>query len=339
LTRSGERVAIVGWLDQAIPPATGAWNQVVVHPGDMKELLLQTLARLNPQQIAINYSLYNPKADGLSYGNYLRLQDMFKDTPFLARLVSADALVTRLRGRKSPSEVTLLREAIRHTDEIFATVKGYLRPGLTGREIYGFIQSEIERRNLQPAWSRDHCPIVTVGPLLPIGHTPPNDIVLQCGWTLQIDMGVKANGYCSDFQRMWYVLEEGETTPPPEVQRLFTAVRQGVDAAIEKIRPGAPTWEPPVAGRDVLVKAGYPEIKFGMGHQLGRATHDGGPGLQFRKEGTPEWLMEPGNVFTAEGLETLVEGRGWVSLEEDVLVTDTGHQVLTHPQTELWLVH
>src|SRR5690606_8458427 len=140
---------------------------------------------VKPRRIAINYAQHNTKADGLSYGRYLWLQEALRDTPFLERLVSAEELITKLRGRKSPGEVTLIREAIARTDEIFEQVKEFLQPGRTGRQIYDFILNEVAQRRLETSWSRDHCPIVTVGPVAPIGHTPPGDAALQRGWTLQ----------------------------------------------------------------------------------------------------------------------------------------------------------
>lgn len=338
LTRAGERIALVGGLDVAIPRATGVWDQVIDYEGEMGKALVSLLDRVNPSRIAINYAQHNTKADGLSYGRYLWLQEVLSDTPFLERLVSAEELITKLRGRKSPGEVALIREAIARTDEIFEEVKWFLQPGRTGRQIYDFILSEVAERRLETSWSRDHCPIVTVGPVAPIGHTPPGDAVLQRGWTLQIDFGVKYNGFCADFQRMWYVLKPGESRPPADVQRLFDTIRRGVDAIIDGIKPGAPVWKPAQAASEVLVEAGYPEFKFSVGHQLGRATHDGSPGLVRWREDLPPWVIETGNVFTAEGLETFLDGRGWISLEDDVLVTESGNEVLTTQQRELWLV-
>ena len=338
LTRTGERIAMCGGLDVAIPVGTGVWDQVINHQGKMGSALIETLTRLQPRQIAINYSRTNPKADGLSYGKYLWLQEALAGTLFFERLISAEVLIAKLRGRKSPGEIAQLRAAIVRTDEIFDAVKAYIQPGRTGREIYDFILAEVARRGWETSWSRDHCPVVTVGPVAPIGHTPPGEAALERGWTLQIDFGVKYNGFCADFQRMWYLLEDGETLPPPEVQRLFDTIRRGVDAIIENIKPGAPVWKPAEAAAEVLVSAGYPEFQYGVGHQIGRATHDGTPGLRRRSESVSEQVMEVGNVFTAEGLETFIEGRGWISLEDDVLVTNDGNEVLTSQQRALWLI-
>ena len=338
LTRSGERIALVGGLDTAIPSATGVWNRVIDFESNLTVTLVKILTEINPQSIAINYATYNPKADGLSHGKYLWLQNTLANTPFAERLISAETLIGKLRGRKSPGELALIRAAIVQTDEIFEEVKDYLQPGRTGLEIYNFIHAEVKRRGLETSWSRDHCPVVTVGPVAPIGHTPPGNTVLERGWTLQIDFGIKYKGLCADFQRMWYVLEDGETQPPDDVLHLFNTIRQGIDAAIDCIQPGVATWRPAEAARKVLVDAGYPEFPYGVGHQLGRATHDGHPGLGVYVEGLPEWYMEVGNVFTVEGLETFLENRGWISLEDNVLVTETGHEILTTQQRELWLI-
>lgn len=338
LTRKGDCIALVGGLDQAIPPSTGVWNQVVVHKGDLREPLLEILDRLDPRQIAINYSLTSPKADGLSYGNYLRLEKILAGSVYAGRLTSAESVILKLRGRKSSGEIAILRKAIEQTDAIFAALGRFLKPGVTGREIFDFIQDQVAQRGLQTSWSRDHCPIVTVGPVEYMGHTPPGDTPTRRGETLQIDFGVKYNGMCSDMQRMWYFLDHGETQAPAAVQRAFDTVKTGLDTIIGLLQPGTPTWKPAEAARKVLVGAGYPENKYSVGHQLGRATHDGGPGLARRGEGDPEWLMEPGNVFTTEGLETRVAGHGWVSLEEDVQVTASGPLVLTERQADFWYV-
>ena len=126
--------------------------------------------------------------------------------------------------------------------------------------------------------------------------------------------------------------------PPAEVRRLFDTIRRGVDAIIEQLKDGEPTWKPAAAAQEVLVGAGYPAFTYGVGHQIGRATHDGGAGLGRFTDNTPQQYIEAGNVFTAEGLETFLDGRGWISLEDDVWVTERGNEVLTPQQRELWLI-
>ncbi|MHB9033225.1 MAG: M24 family metallopeptidase [Anaerolineae bacterium] len=340
LTRTGERIALVGQLDAALPASTGVWD-TIVHRGQasLAELLRAQLARLQPASIALNYSTTNAMADGLTYGKFLWLQRALAGTPWAERLACGEELAGRLRAAKTPAEISLIRAALAGTYEILALLQAWLRPGRTGREVHRFILDETARRGWQPSWTPDHCPVVTIGPVAAMGHTPPGAEQLLPGQVMQLDYGVRREGYCADIQRMWYCPQPGEAAAPAEVQRLFAAIQAGIRAAARELRPGVPTWRPAPAALKVLVDAGYPEPVYGVGHQLGRATHDGGAGLIRRLEpGQQELTIEAGSVYTVEGLETLVPGRGWVSQEEDVLVTPDGPELLSNPQSEIWLV-
>jgi Xaa-Pro aminopeptidase len=138
---------------------------------------------------------------------------------------------------------------------------------------------------------------------------------------------------------MWYVRREGETDPLPEVRRAFDAVVRALEAGAAALRPGVRGYEVDAAARRVIVEAGYPEFKHGLGHGLGRAVHDGGTMLG------PRWpcygkmtesVVEPGNVFTLElGVMTKA---GYIGLEEDVLVTGRGCEFLSSLIRELMLI-
>lgn len=339
LTRQGGKIAIVGGLDQAIPGSTGVWEDVRIYTKNANELLLEILAETNPSTIAINYSQNNSLADGLTYGKYLSLTEALKDTPFAGRLVSAEKLAAGLRSVKSPEEINKIKVAISKTDEVFRRLRAYLRPGLGGMEIFGFIQEQITTLGAASAWSRYNCPVLTIGPVQYMGHTPPPaDRKLEKGWLLQVDLGLRFDGYCSDFQRMFYALADGEDGPPGEVLSLFQNVHDGITDMINAIKPSVPNDYPSSLGFARITGHGFPEPKYSAGHQLGRAVHDGGAGLINFRTPRPECLIEEGNVFTVEGLETRLDNYGWVSLEEDVAVTAEGCQVLTDRQNEIYCI-
>jgi Xaa-Pro aminopeptidase len=154
-----------------------------------------------------------------------------------------------------------------------------------------------------------------------------------------MDFGVKQDRFCSDLQRMWYFLDSGETAPPDDIRRAWDACWGAIDAAFAELKPGAVGWEVDRASRDYLTAAGYPEYRHAVGHHLGRAVHDGSTllGPRWDRYGdTPNGIVEPGNIFTLE-LGVAVPGRGYIGLEEDVLVTGDGTEWLSNPQRELWL--
>ena len=339
VSATGERTAIVGRFDAPSVELLGAYD-VIGYDESIRPALRNAVEQLGPRSIALNYSESDPAADGLTHGLWRVLQDAFADMPYRERFISSEAIVNALRGRKSPEEVERIRAATRETEEIFDVVTATLAPGQSELEIADRMHEEIERRGLGYAWGRDHCPAVNAGPEKDVGHSPPGELRTRSGELLHVDFGVSRDDYCSDLQRVWYFPDGDETSAPDDVQRAWDALWASVDAGVAVLRPGAAGWEVDAAARESLVAAGYPEPMYALGHQLGRAAHDGGTVLAPRWDrygAAPFGLVEKGNVFTLE-YGTAVPGRGYIGLEEDVLVTADGVEWLSSPQRELWLV-
>jgi Xaa-Pro aminopeptidase len=339
ISATGERTAIVGRFDAPTVEEIGAY-QVIGYDESIRPALVETVERLAPRTIALNYSDSDAAADGLTHGLWRMLQETFADTPFVDRFMSSEAIVNALRGRKSPVEVQRIRDAIRETEEIFGVVTHGLRPGLSEVEVAALMHAEVERRGLGYAWGRDHCPAVNAGPEKDVGHAPPGHLLTRRGELLHVDFGVSREDYCSDLQRVWYLLDEGESTAPDEVLRAWDALWASMDAGAAVLRSDVAGWEVDAAARESLVGAGYPEPMYALGHQLGRSAHDGGTVLAPRWDrygAAPMGVVEEGNVFTLE-YGTDVPGRGYIGLEEDVLVTADGIEWLSTPQRDLWLV-
>jgi Xaa-Pro aminopeptidase len=338
--RNGQRVALVGRYDVAGVRESGLFPTIIGYDESIRDHLIDVLRRLDPLTIGLNYSLDDPTADGLTHGMFLHLCDLLADTPFPSRFVSAAPLLAKLRSRKTPAEVERIRAAVAVTEEIVDLVAQQIRPGVSEAQIAAFVHEEFRRRNLASAWSWDACPIVNSGPESEVGHGGPrNDIVVQPGHLVHIDLGVQRDGYCSDIQRMWYVRRPGETAPPPDVQRAFETVVRAIEAGAAALRPGARGYAVDAAARQVIVAAGYDEYRHALGHGLGRACHDGGPllGPRWPRYGkTPEMCVEAGNVYTLE--LGVVTAAGYIGIEEDVLVTDKGVEFLSTFQRRLWEV-
>jgi Xaa-Pro aminopeptidase len=337
LSRSGRHTAIIGHFDAENVRNLGVYHEVIGYHQGISQPLLAALDKLAPQSIALNYSQSDVAADGLTLGNYKTLLGYFKDTPYADRLLSAERIIGSLRGRKTQAEIQRVSAAIATTETLFNEVESYVQPGMTQRQIADFVRGRIEQLDLGYAWEEQYNPIVTCGPHSPYGHVEPGNVPLEKGHTLHMDLGVRQNGYCSDLQRMWYVLDDGETAAPPEVQHAFDTVYGAIKAGEGALRPGVPGWQVDAAARQHIVDAGYPEYMHAFGHLLGRSAHDGatvlGPQWE-RYKGICERPVEAGNIFTLE-LHVVVPNRGLMSLEEDVLVTENGVKYLSTPQTQL----
>jgi Xaa-Pro aminopeptidase len=322
----------VGNYDADPLVASGEWDEVIPYVQGIRSDLVAVLERIIPElarppRIGLDYSLDDPKADGLTHGMFLCFQDLVEGTRFENSCVSAEPLVAALRGRKAPEELRRIRRAIGETLEIFGEVERFAGLGRSEREIFDFAQGRILARGLGFSWDREGDPIVNSGPDSMIGHGRPSaDITVSPGHILHLDLGVLFEGYASDLQRSWFVLESGTPGIPAEVARAFTAVHGAITAGSRVLRPGIEGWRVDEAARTYIVAAGWPEYQHAVGHQVGRMAHDGGSVLAPRWERygrSPYLPIEAGQVFTLE-LGVVVEGRGYLGLEEMVLVTEDG---------------
>ena len=342
LTPDGSRIAIVGKYEDEAVRSTGAWSEVIPYVEGIRAPLIEVLRRIDPQTLAVNFSLDDVKADGLTHGMFLLLQEQLDGTPYGERLVIAADIIKALRGRKTPGEVERMRKAIATTEAIFAVTAEKMRPGTSEADIARFMHLEAAKRGVSLAWDPRQCPIVTTGPDSMVGHAYPSaDLAIEPGRVFHVDFGVRQDGYCSDLQRAWYVPAEGETAPPPGVKQAFDAVLGAIRIAAKTLRPGVKGWQVDAAARQAFVDAGYPQYQHATGHQVGRSAHDGGTvlGPRWERYGrTPHYTAEAGNVFTLElGVEN-ADGRGYLGLEEMVLVTEDGCEYLSTPQTDLPLL-
>ena len=340
ITRDGETIVIAGSLDVAGIRDAGRYRTVIPYVQGIREELLAVLTRINPRRIAINYSTDSVMADGLTHGMYLLLTGMLEGTKFAHRLVSSQEVFSALRGRKTEKEVRYIKQAIRLTLDIYDRVTGFLAPGKSEQDVANFILREVKRHGVELAWDRDHCPAVFTGPEHAGAHYGPTKRKIAPGHVLNIDFGVKVHGYCSDLQRTWYIRRTGETRAPKEVQRGFSVIRDSIRLAADALRPGVVSWKIDAIARDHIVANGYPEYPHALGHQVGRAAHDGGVGLLPRWERygrLPYGKIEAGQVFTIEP-RLPIEGYGVATIEEIVWVTPTGARFLSKPQRTLTLV-
>jgi Xaa-Pro aminopeptidase len=340
INKDGDTAAIVGSIEEENIKKSDIYKYVVGYVQSVKEPLLKYLELKRPKNIALNYSKNSVLADGLTYGMYQLLTEYLKETPYSENLISSEEIISALRGRKSQTEISIMKEAINETLKIFNEVTEFIKPGKTELDVANFVNSKLKERNFQPAWDAETCPAVFTGPNPSSAHSGPTDRVIEKGHVVSMDFGIKYKGYCSDLQRCWYVLKDNESKAPAPVQKGFEVIRDAIQKVADAIEPGVMGVEMDDIARNYIVKSGYPEYPHGLGHQVGREVHDGGAGLFPRWERygqTPFMRLEAGQIFTIEP-RLPVEGYGVVTIEEEVLITENGCEFLSTPQKELMLI-
>ena len=340
VSRTGHHRAIVGTGDVENIKQTVAWSDVVGYMEGIGSVLRGALAEYDPRSIALNYSKDNNIADGLTYGLYLTLQDILSDTPYWARVVSGEPIASRVRARKSPEEQRRIGDAVATTVGMWDELRAWLRPGISERQVADFLHGKVEGLAIGTSWDARYCPAVSAGPSSPVGHVGPTDIAVQPGELLSVDFGVKQDGYTSDMQRTFYFLAPGEREAPEPVRRAFAVISEVIQTAAHVLRPGVEGWEVDEVAREIFERERYEPWAFALGHQMGRACHDGGTvlGPQWERYGRrPYGRVEQDEVYTLE-IGVSVPGYGRVSLEEDVVVTADGCRFLAEPQREPILV-
>lgn len=298
----------------------------------------------DPARIAINRSGSNELADGLSSTQYEALIEALG--PALSRrLVSSEDLVDDWLAIKLPAEVEIMRQAAALTAawqlEAYATIV----PGeTTDADVARFLKAKMAAYGVTDAWAPDQNPNVNSGP--DRGHSHSTDRVIRAGDVIQTDFGIRVFGrWVTDIQRFAYVLGPGETAPPDSIQGFWSVAKEGVRRVHAAMKPGVSGYEVDKVQREWLRANGSLPVMWSTGHPVGYVAHDAGPGLGGAQEGrTPAPFqlktLRPGMTFAYDGFFAwrIPEGTKTISVEEMVVITETGAEFLIPPQEELVLI-
>ena len=247
----------------------------------------------------------------ISAGLYLKLQTLFRGT----KLVEAEDEVLNLRAVKTVDEITRLAAAEALNDAIWRDAQKDFRAGMTEKEMQRIIRAHMNARGDGEAFET----IVCAGANAAECHHVPDDTVWRRGEPLLVDMGVKLDGVCSDMTR------NVKAARDPEYAKVYDVVLRANEAAIAAARPGITAGELDAVARKIIRKAGYGKA-FGhsLGHGVGYEIHEEPCAKQKSKT-----VLEPGMFVTIEpGI--YLEGRLGVRIEDLVLITTTGCEVLSH---------
>jgi Xaa-Pro dipeptidase len=225
--------------------------------------------------------------------------------------------LVQIRARKMPDEIALMRQAIQLSETALANVLARIEPGMTERQIAAQLNEEL---SVQGSQGNAFGPLVQSGPNSALPHGSTSDRPLAADEFLLIDYGGLVEGYPADITRTFCL-----GTPSAEMQKMYDVVLAANRAAVATAGPGVTMGEVDRAARAVIEAAGYgPYFIHRTGHGLGLDIHEPIPQIAAGVEDK----LEPGMAFTIEpGI--YVPGLGGVRIEDNVVVTDTGLDVLT----------
>lgn len=282
---------------------------VLIRTGSMGKALADSLAKKKLTKVGV-------QGAHLTLAGRKAWADAIRKAKTGAKLTSIDDRLLHDRAVKTPEEIRCIRKAISIQQQAFENVLAQLKPGMTEYEIAAHLEYEMR---LLGADGPSFPSIIASGPNAALPHAIPGKAKLRRNVPMLFDFGAKYNGYCSDITR---VICLGPM--PRKMASVYQIVLDAQMAAIDLIAPGVALADVDQAARDMISRAGYGK-QFGhsLGHGIGLNIHEQ-PVLSKKSKG----VLEPGQIVTVEpGI--YLPGVGGIRIEDDVLVTKTGHSVLT----------
>lgn len=286
--------------------------RLVLRKTDMPDAVAAELKRLNLTRVG-----FDP--DTTTYALAEALKRALGDD---GELVPTPHLVADQRQRKDKLEVDLIRRAIDTAEAAYAATLPHLVPGVSESELAGRLIFEMRSRGADDA---AFLPIIGAGANAALCHHRSGPDVARDNDVLLLDWGCVRDGYCSDLTRTHFLGK-----PPKKLARVYEVVLDAQLTAIDAIKPGVTTHEAHAVAADVIKRDGFAKFfPHGLGHSMGRNVHEE-PRMNPLYPDVP---LEPGMVLTVEP-GVYLPGVGGVRIEDDVLVTRTGCEVLSRlPKT------
>ncbi|WP_291293085.1 Xaa-Pro peptidase family protein [Enterococcus sp.] len=254
----------------------------------------------------------------VSFADYSVLEEIIEETS----LAPVSGMIESLREVKDESEIALIQQACHIADQGFEHILKVIRPGMTEIEVAN--QLDFFMRSLG-ATSVSFDTIVASGLRSAMPHGVASEKVIEHGDLITLDFGCYYQGYVSDMTRTFAVGDPGD-----KLKEIYQIVLEAQEKVLAAAKPGMTGIELDAIARDHIASFGYGEA-FGhsTGHGIGLEIHEG-PNVSFRADKA----FVAGNVITDEpGI--YLPGIGGVRIEDDLLITETGNQVLTHSPKEL----
>lgn len=241
------------------------------------------------------------------------------------KVLLASDCIDDVRAIKDAREIELMRNASRINDEVITRAMAYVRTGMTEKQVAAFVDREYLKLGADGnSFGTD----VSFGANAADPHHATSDYTLHEGEMVLIDMGCIRKGYCSDMTRTFFNKSVSE-----EQEKVYYIVKKANEYAESLIRPGVKLSDLDKAARGIISDAGYGEyFTHRLGHFIGRTVHEQGDVSSFNDS-----VCVPGMIFSIEpGI--YLPGKFGVRIEDLVLVTEDGCEVLNHVSKDLKII-
>lgn len=260
----------------------------------------------------LNFHRIGFESHSLTFDTWLKLSKLLTGL----QLVPIDDLPSKLRTIKDEYEISAIREAVRITDLACEHIISVLKPGMSECEVALEIDCFMRGHGAE---KEGFDTIVVSGFRSALPHGKPTDKIISVGEFITMDFGARWRGYHGDITRTTLI-----GTPDSKQVEVYNTVLEAQMRAVSAVRPAVRGGDVDAVARDYITSKGYGEyFGHGLGHDLGLAVHDG---TALRRNS--DIVLQPGMVVTVEpGI--YIPDWGGVRIEDDVLVTETGCEVLT----------
>lgn len=294
------------------------WVKTTIRDGKMADALAKTFADAKVRRVGF-------EANFTTVGQIDAVQTALKEQPKEKshkddkplELVPLDNVMVKIRRVKDDNEIDLIRKSVAIAEEAYEAIRAEIEVGQTENHLAGQLVFELRSRG---ASNSSFPVIVAAGANSSRPHYRPGETLVQKDQPLLIDWGAVYKGYCSDLTR---TLMMGRVSD--RIRTIYKVVLEAQTAAISFLRPGATTHQADRVARDIIDKAGFKDFfGHGLGHGIGREIHE----LPSMNKNAKDEELRPGMIVTVEpGI--YLPGEGGVRIEDDVLITHSGCEVLS----------
>lgn len=322
----------------------------------LNNYILEALRELNfPKNMLLGYTtMSDENTDIITHSAYLRITKLFRklyrDNDRKVKVKSAEMNIYEIISKNSKEDIERLKILADITDDILKKSFYNIKPFQTEIEIADNtkritneylenIKNKYDIVDYDMAW--DICPIVLVGENLKKGgHALPSSKKIKPGDTIYFDFGIKANFkdgsiLHTDMQRMGYLLKENEKDAPEEVKKVFNILVNSIQKGIDNMKPNVKGYKIDSLVRNEILNNDYPDYPHATGHPVGKEVHGAGALISLKGGKRANLPLIESGVYTLEPRINIENGG---SIEEMILVTNSGAIPLCNTQKELYLI-